>query len=73
MGNNGEAKKKELKTLMVINIDQDGHTYVTGPLAKKQLCIKHLCAAIEIVTAYQPSPIIKPKGGILNFVRRPRH
>ena len=65
---------KEKKTLMVIQVDEEGHTYLQGPLKQKKLCIKHLCAAIEVVTAFQPkliqSPIIKP--GFLGGLRRRR-
>ncbi len=69
---NKEQKPLPPKTLLVISLDSKGNTFITGPLEQKKLCIHHLCQAIELVTTYEPSPIIKPKHSIFDFVRR-RH
>lgn len=70
MGDNGEQRK----LLLTISIDNKNNTFISGPLQQKKLCIKHLCEAIQIISNFSPSKIIKPgmgkKPGILNHLRR---
>jgi len=75
--NNKESKEKiegkkvyPPKTLMVISIDPQGHTFVSGPLKQKRLCIHHLCQAIEIITNYEEALITPAKGSMMNFARK---
>lgn len=67
-------EKIELKKLLLIQIDKEGHFYITGPLHQKKLCMNALIDGLRyLVNADIPAPpMIQPArpGQMLRFARR---
>lgn len=68
-----EPQPKEV-TLTIV-LDEKGQVNVNGPLKNEAICIWLLEKAKDTIKAFNmqnPSKIVKPQGGIMNFVRGKR-
>ena len=76
MNEKDKLEKPEIKpvkkVVLTITADDEG-VKVDGPLKNEAMCFWMLEKAkdtIKMFNMQQPSKIIKPQGGIMNFVRR---
>jgi len=66
----GDQKKAPMPKIE-IEMLEDGSVKVNGPMRNEPLCFWLLEMGKDVVKSYnrQPSKLIQPKGGILNFAR----
>jgi len=58
-------------TVLVIKLDKKTQRVeIEGMIGNKALCFNVIAEAIKTIANFDPSPIIKPQGGILGFARK---